>query len=86
MLSRRHDALLTCVVVSLLLNALLNYSLSPLRSHQLIDLYVMAGRIAISLLWIQLHQWLTGEEGVDPLINIGLVLLAPWLTEAYWRS
>lgn len=86
LLSRRADSVLTCMVVSLVLNACVHYFLSPYRSDPWFVAYALAGRLCVCVVWVRLHQWLTGEDGVDPLANISITLLAPYLAEFSWTS
>jgi hypothetical protein len=81
---RQWDALLTCVITSLVLNACLHHTLSPFRSHTYFIAYVCAGRACISVIWLKLYQWSTGERGLDPFLNIGITCLAPMLAERWW--
>lgn len=85
-LPRRWDAALTSLLLGLILHAILNHTLSPLRASPYFVAYVLIGRVAISALWVQIYRWLTGESGVDPLLNLGINLLIPWLAERYWRG
>lgn len=85
-LPRRWDAALTSVLLGLILHALLNYALSPLRASPYFVLYIVVARVTISALWIQCYRWLTGENGVNPFFNIGFNLVMPWLAERYWRD
>lgn len=82
-LPRRWDAYLTCIVVSLLGHASLNWALGPMRSEPLFILYILAGRICISCVWIRLYQLLTGEAGLDPLVNFAITFLAPYVADVY---
>ena len=78
------DALLTCIITSLILNACLQYALSPLRSHPILIAYACVGRAYIYVVWIELYQLLSGERGLDPFLNIGITCLAPVLAERWW--
>jgi hypothetical protein len=80
----RRDALLTCVVTSLVLNACLHYALSSFRSHAFFIAYVVAGRACISVIWLKLYQLLTGERGLDPFVNVAVTFLAPVVVEGWW--
>jgi hypothetical protein len=82
---KKWDALLTCITTSLLLNACLHYTLSPLRPHSYFVLYVCAGRVCISVLWVKLYQWLTGEQRLDPFLNLAITFWVPVLVENWWR-
>jgi hypothetical protein len=68
-----------------MLNACLHYTLSPFRPHSHFLLYVFAGQACISALWLKLYQWLTGEEGFDPFLNVAITFLVPMLVEKWWR-
>lgn len=81
---KRLDALLTCVVTSLTLNALAHCVLSPLKMHPYFIVYVCGTRACISLAWVGLYQWITGESGLDPFINVAVTFLAPILAERWW--
>lgn len=83
--AQKWDALLTCVTTSLMLNACLHYTLSSFRPHSYFIFYVCAGRACISIFWIKLNQWLTGEEGFDPVLNFAFTFLVPMLVEDWWR-
>lgn len=85
-LSTRWDATLTCVVLSLKLNALLNTALRPYTLDPLFMVGVLGGRTLISYLWLWLYKRLTGEDGVNPLLNVGVTLMGPYLADAYWRT
>jgi hypothetical protein len=82
---RKWDALLTCITTSLMLNACLHYTLSPLRPHPCLVLYVCAGRVCISVFWVKLYQWLTGERRLDPFLNLAITFWVPVLVENWWR-
>jgi hypothetical protein len=83
--AQKWDALLTCTVTSLVLNACLHYTLSLFRPHSYFLLYVCVGRACISVFWIKLYQWLTGEECFNPLLNLAVTFLVPMLVENWWR-
>jgi hypothetical protein len=83
--AKQWDALLTCVTTSLMLNACLHITLSSFRPHYYFILYVCAGRACISIFLIKLYQWLAGEEGFDPLLNLAVTFLVPMLVENWWR-
>lgn len=72
---------MTCIVFSPVWNTVLNYTLRSIRSDPVFKLCVFLSLVSISCLW----KWLTGEAGVDPILNVGNGLLAPYLTEAYWQ-
>lgn len=78
------DALLTCIVTSLILNACLHYALSPFRTNPYFIAYVCAGRACVSVVWLKLYQRATGERGLDPFLNIAITFLAPILAERWW--
>jgi hypothetical protein len=69
---RKWDALMTCVTASLMLNACLHYTLSPLRPHACFVLYVCAGRVCISVFWVKSYQWLSGEQRLEPFLNLAI--------------
>jgi hypothetical protein len=48
--------------------------------------FILAGRASISASWVYLHQWLTGERGVDPLVNVAINLVGPYVADVYWRD
>jgi hypothetical protein len=82
---RKWDALLTCVTTSLMLNACLHYTLSPFRPHSYFVLYICAGRVCISVFWVKVYQWLTGEQRLDTFLNLAITFWIPVLVENWWR-
>jgi hypothetical protein len=82
---KKLDALLTCATTSLMLNACLHYTLSPFRPHSYFVLYVCAGRLCISVFWVKLYQLLTGEQRLDPFLNLAITFGIPVLVENWWR-
>jgi hypothetical protein len=64
---------------------LLHYTLSSLRPHAYFVLYVCAGRVCISVCWVKLYQWLTGEQRLEPLLNLAITFWVPVLVKNWWR-
>jgi hypothetical protein len=80
LMSRHVKAALIYAAISCILNGALHYWLRSRRSDSLHGVYIVSGGLATSMLCIRLHQWYTGDTRVNPVLNIGLGLAAPYLT------
>ncbi|KAH6640319.1 hypothetical protein F5144DRAFT_559978 [Chaetomium tenue] len=71
-----------CFLATLLCNALLRIFVWPHVSGQpYLILVVIGTRCVVGVSWLRLHEWLTGERGMDPLLQTAIGFLPTILVD-----
>jgi ABC-type branched-subunit amino acid transport system permease subunit len=68
-----------CAVFGCALYMALEYWLQTRLQDSYQLAYLLTGRVVIRIIYIKLHQWLTGERGMNPFLNIGMAALGPYV-------
>lgn len=77
----RTFALVVCLLLSVSLNATLRLHILPQANSSESLPAVVLGRAAVAIIWVAVYRAITGEEGINPLLNAAISLGAPALVD-----